>query len=85
MRQVESTYIQFPVAIEWPEIKDPERAAARSERLLEWKEALGLDYQSAFICIEGRPIGGHRRERVTAYAFKSKALALQFKMIFASS
>lgn len=80
MRQVESKYRQFPIALEFPNLP-ADRRQARILLIKEWKDALGLRYNVDFISFEyniGRS-GTH-----VAWAFKSKAIALQFKLKFAS-
>lgn len=83
MRHVESKYRQFPTAIELPALAS-EAQAARAVALNEWKESLGLIYNQDYVCfefIDGKP--GYRQKTCMAWAFKSKAHALQFKLAFA--
>jgi hypothetical protein len=72
MREVESTYRQFPVAISLPD-----NLPAYSMK--EWMANQGLEFNRDFICIQGFLDG----ESVGAYAFRKKSHALMFKMAFA--
>ena len=85
MRQIVSSYNQFPHAIEWPEIDDAERHMARTAHWIEWVDYLGLKFNVDYIAIVGRPIGVFGGKMCYAKAFKSSALALQFKIAFAGS
>lgn len=83
MRQVESKYRQFPVALELPQLPS-ERQMLRAEHIMEWRDALGLRYNVDFISFEVQEGRGFRARTFMAWAFKTKAMALQFKLKFAS-
>lgn len=83
MRQVESKFTQYPTALELPDLPS-ERQMARAEELREWVLNLGLRYNTDYVCFEfteGKP--GYRQKTCMAWAFKKRALALQFKLMFA--
>ena len=83
MRQVESKYKEYPVALELPDLPTL-RQFARAEELKKWVETLGIRYNTDYICFEfttGKP--GYQQKTHMAWAFKNKAFALQFKLTFA--
>lgn len=83
MRHVESKYRQFPIALELPELPS-ERQLLRAQHIAEWKEALGLRYNVDYISFEFQEGRGFRAKTFMAWAFKTKAMALQFKLKFSS-
>jgi hypothetical protein len=74
MREVESSYRQFPTAIELP-------ATLPAHSMKDWLANQGLRFNYDYICIQAL-IG---RESVGAYAFRNRAHALMFKMAFAGT
>ena len=83
MRHVESKYWQFPIALELPELPS-ERQLLRAQHLGGWKDALGLRYNVDYISFEIQEGRGFRAKTFMAWAFKSKSMALQFKLKFSS-
>ena len=83
MRQVESKYWQFPIALEYVDLPK-ERRDLRTDLMVEWTNALNLHHNVDYIFFQFND-GPHRYSRTKdAIAFKKKDHALLFKLKFAS-
>ena len=83
MRQVDSKYRQFPIALEYADLPK-ERRDIRTDLMIEWTQALNLHHNVDYLFFQYLEGHGHRAKSKDAIAFKKKDHALLFKLKFAS-
>jgi len=82
MKQIESKYVQFPIALELPELES-DRQLVRSEEIIAWTKESNLVYQKDFVCFEYESgPRGYRKKVTMAWAFRDRGTALHFKLTF---